>query len=82
MHRALADGDTKTIGRAAHRIKGSLSYFGAETALSRALRLEEMAVHGELAEAPVTIALLEAELSRLRPLLQTSPKTTESVAGN
>ncbi len=70
---ALRQGDSTTMRRAAHTIKGSLRYFGAETAFNWAQRLEAIAEAGKLADVPEALAGLERELAQLRPQLANPP---------
>ena len=55
--------------RAAHRLQGSAACFGARPAAGAALRLEQLARAGDLAQAEPACAALEAEIGRLLPVL-------------
>jgi CheY-like chemotaxis protein len=79
---ALAEGDAKRFGRAAHTIKSGMRMFGAESAYLLACRLEELGRDGELSAAEdsfvslkQTLAEFESELSRfiVEPVVQASP---------
>ena len=69
MHAALDSSDAALLRRAAHTIKGSVRYFGAQQAFDLALRLESLAHNGELQAAPAAVETLEQELKRIIPLL-------------
>jgi HPt (histidine-containing phosphotransfer) domain-containing protein len=51
VEQALAARDLATLGRAAHRVKGMVSNFGAESAAAAARRLQQAAQEGDLAGA-------------------------------
>jgi CheY-like chemotaxis protein len=68
--RAVGEGDAKGLQLAAHTIKGSLRYFGAQQAFAAALGLEQMGRAARLDGAAAAQATLDAELGRLTPLLQ------------
>jgi len=59
--------DLELLERAAHSLKGSLAFLGAESILIHARELEAMANQGELGEAPQKAAQLN---SQLEPLLK------------
>jgi PAS domain S-box-containing protein len=69
MHTALAGSDAASLRRAAHTVKGSMRYFGAQVAFDLASQLESLAHAGELQAAPAAVARLEQELQRITPLL-------------
>jgi signal transduction histidine kinase/CheY-like chemotaxis protein len=75
---AIARGDGKALERSAHKLKGSLSNFGADQALRLAARLEEMGHDAEMTEALETWAALERAVSDLQQAL--AELTMESVA--
>jgi CheY-like chemotaxis protein len=66
---AAERGDSKTVERAAHTIKGSVSNFAAEPAYRAAQKLEEMGRHGDINRAGEACADLESEIERLKPAL-------------
>jgi PAS domain S-box-containing protein len=61
IRQALAAGDAAALHRAAHTLKGSIRYFGAQLAFDCAFRLEQMGQHGRLDEAPAMLQCLERE---------------------
>ena len=69
MRTALGNGDAKSLERAAHNLKGSVSNFGAEAAQQAALRLEVIARKCDLPAATEAFQQLECELGQLRPEL-------------
>ncbi len=70
VREAVARGDARALERAAHTLKGTVSNFAAPAATAAALRLEQMGREGNLAQAGEACAALEAEIERLRPLLE------------
>jgi two-component system sensor histidine kinase/response regulator len=70
VREALARNDAKALERAAHALKGTLSNFAAVAATAAALRLEQMGHGDNLAQAGEACAALEAEIERLKPLLE------------
>jgi signal transduction histidine kinase/DNA-binding response OmpR family regulator len=69
INAASLSGDGKALERAAHRLKGSVSNFGASTATDLALKLEMMGRSRDLAGAGETVAGLGEELERLQEAL-------------
>ena len=69
MRQAIADGAGPALRLAAHTLKGSLHHFGAQQAFDCARRLEKMGQDGDLAEAAAALADLEAQMTRLCPVL-------------
>ena len=65
IRNGLATSDPQAVERAAHRIKGGLSFLRAHDAHSAALRLEDIGRQGSLDEAPEALSALERELVRL-----------------
>jgi HPt (histidine-containing phosphotransfer) domain-containing protein len=80
LEEAVARGDAREIGKAAHKLKGSASVFRAERAARAAGRIEEMARAGELAAIAAAQAELVREVGRLRAALEKlmSPRGAES----
>jgi HPt (histidine-containing phosphotransfer) domain-containing protein len=70
LGRFIAAGDARGLERAAHKLKGSVGYFGAREAMSAALRLEEIGRTGTLAEAGPALDRLERELGRFAKALR------------
>jgi len=66
---ALRRDDALSLERAAHKLKGSLGAFCAHAACEAAEKLEVMGHTGDLRAAEEAGDLLEAELTRLLPLL-------------
>jgi PAS domain S-box-containing protein len=66
---ALTRGEGAALERAAHKLKGSVSYFGAQGAVAAAQRLEAMGHGGEITAATAAYTELERELARLRRAL-------------
>ncbi len=62
---ALRAGDGDWLERAAHTLRGSLSYFSARAATRAALLLEEHARGGKMDEAEAAYLMLEEEIARL-----------------
>ena len=73
-HRNIHQGNPELLEKAAHTLKGSVSNFGAESAVQAALNLENMGRSRNIAEAPQTVVILEKELERLREDLATFSK--------
>jgi signal transduction histidine kinase/CheY-like chemotaxis protein len=71
LRRAIADGDAEALQRAAHSLKGEVSYLAAAQATQAARRLEEMAQANDLSRAAETLALLTRELESLRRAIET-----------
>jgi CheY-like chemotaxis protein/HPt (histidine-containing phosphotransfer) domain-containing protein len=67
---AVASENADRLAKAAHRLKGESSVFGAHRALALALQLEEMGKNNDLAKAPQTLQQTEVELARLRRELE------------
>ncbi|HVX11723.1 MAG TPA: PAS domain S-box protein [Pirellulales bacterium] len=67
VREAIQRGDAPALKLSAHTLKGSLSNFAAADAAEAARRLELIGKHGDLAEAPQALVLLEHELERFMP---------------
>ncbi|MHC4973769.1 MAG: response regulator [Planctomycetota bacterium] len=67
---AVERGDAESLARAAHTMRGSLSYFGVRRPIELADRLEKMGRDRELGDALDTLRQLETELERLVPHLE------------
>ena len=70
MAEALKGGDSPTLARAAHTVKGLLLTLGASPAADVALRLEILARCGNLPESEAALAELRAALSRTAAALR------------
>jgi signal transduction histidine kinase/PleD family two-component response regulator/HPt (histidine-containing phosphotransfer) domain-containing protein len=66
---AIANGDRQALTRGAHSLKGVVATFAAKATSEAALRLEMMGENGDLLAAREVYAVLEAEISRLAPVL-------------
>jgi CheY-like chemotaxis protein/HPt (histidine-containing phosphotransfer) domain-containing protein len=71
--RAIEISDSKLLRRAAHTLKGSASYFGAEALVQAALALENLGRAESFDGATEMLAALEKELARFRDALMTVP---------
>jgi CheY-like chemotaxis protein len=69
MREAIARGDAEALAREAHKLKGSLSYFGGR-AMAIARDLEAAAKTGELAAAAGLLPDLEIELAAVSTRLE------------
>jgi PAS domain S-box-containing protein len=72
--------DAVALEREAHKLKGSLGAFSAKPAFEAALRLEVLGERRNLQEAVGAYQLLEAEIDRLAPILETLAKGPVSCA--
>jgi HPt (histidine-containing phosphotransfer) domain-containing protein len=70
---ALARNDGPAAAEAAHRVAGETSVFYAVAARQTALRVEDLARAGQLAEAAAACDSLVAELDRLASTLRAVP---------
>jgi CheY-like chemotaxis protein/HPt (histidine-containing phosphotransfer) domain-containing protein len=70
MRDALRCSDAQSLGRAAHKLKGAVGAICAHAAYEAAQKLEEISAGGDLSTAEEVVHLLEAELTRLMPLLE------------
>ena len=69
IHEAIEKGDSESLERAAHSIKGALGYFSHSRSVAAALRLETIACNRDLSGARVALAELESSLACLEPSL-------------
>jgi CheY-like chemotaxis protein len=67
---AVAGNDGPRLHRAAHTLKTSLRYFGAQEAAEQALQLETLGREGRLEGVPALVALFEAEIERVQTSLR------------
>jgi HPt (histidine-containing phosphotransfer) domain-containing protein len=70
VQEALTRGDSTAAAEAAHRLAGEASVFYAVAARQTALKVEDLARAGQLAEASAACDTLVAELDRLASKLQ------------
>jgi two-component system, sensor histidine kinase and response regulator len=66
---AVARTDSRTLERAAHRLRGAIGNFHAKPAVQAALRLEKMGRDGDLVHAVEALTALEADLAVLNVAL-------------
>jgi PAS domain S-box-containing protein len=69
LRSALARRDAAGVRRAAHTLKGAVSYFGADEVTDAAQRLEELGRSADLGRAAAALDTLEQVIARLRPAL-------------
>jgi PAS domain S-box-containing protein len=69
IERAAAEHDAQGMRTVAHRLKGSMNYFGAQRAFDLAFGVENLARAGDLSAVAETLAALEAEVGRIVPVL-------------
>ena len=69
LHRALEAGDSKTLRRLAHALKGSGGLFGASRLSDLGAELEAAAARDALDEAGVLVPLVEAEMAAVEAVL-------------
>ncbi|HEX4487400.1 MAG TPA: response regulator [Terriglobales bacterium] len=65
LKEASASGDIDTLKRAAHSLKGEVSYLSAEDVSKTAKELERMADENDISQAAPLVQILEAQLARL-----------------
>ena len=66
LRQAVAEGQAEAVMRAAHSLKGEVSYLAAPAATEAARRLEDMGHEHDISRASEALALLEREMERLR----------------
>ena len=69
---AVSLGDGRSLERAAHALKGSVSNFCAPAAFEAARRLEQMGREGDLTRAGDALVALEVEVDRFQAALATA----------
>ena len=74
MHQAIEREESSQLNMAAHSLKGSLRFFGAERGFQLAYQLELMSRDKDLGKALATLNELEAFLARFTPCLHTHLK--------
>lgn len=70
LREAVEARDPKRVERSAHGLKGSVSNFGARSAVDAALKLETMGRAQKLVEVEQVLQSLELALAALRPELE------------
>src|SRR5436305_12462864 len=68
---AVEAGDSPSVEKTAHMIKGSIATFGADPAVRTALALEQAGRKDELSRAPALVEELKALVQALSSELQT-----------
>jgi two-component system sensor histidine kinase/response regulator len=63
---SLEQGDPKRLQNAAHSLKGSAGYVGAERVAAQAMKLEELGRRGDLSAALEAFGQLEREIEQLK----------------
>jgi PAS domain S-box-containing protein len=63
---SVSQRDSAMLERSSHKLKGSVSHFGARNAYEAARRLEEMGRNGDLVGAEQATVVLETEICRLQ----------------
>lgn len=63
---SVSQRDSAMLERSSHKLKGSVSHFGARNAYEAARRLEEMGRNGDLVGAEEATVVLETEICRLQ----------------
>jgi len=71
---AISRCDASNLEREAHKLKGSLGALSAKSAAGAAQKLETIGKRGDLADAAAACRLLEAEMTRLEPELESLVK--------
>ncbi len=79
---AIATGDARQLERAAHTLKGSVSYFGSKAAFAAADKLESQGHGGDLAGASQAFPVLEEAIDQLQPALAHLVRETVSASGD
>ena len=69
LREALKAGNAQALEHAAHRLKGSVSIFGATLATETALQLEKIGRSGDLRDAARVWTVLEKQLQLMKPAL-------------
>jgi CheY-like chemotaxis protein len=80
IRRAVADGDCQSLRLAAHTLKGSVRYFGAQRVLEPALRLEAMGQAKNLDGASEVVPLLDRTVGHLLAALADHASTNNTTA--
>jgi len=65
LRQAVTQNDAQAIMRAAHSLKGEVSYLSAPAAIEAARRLEDIGHEQDISRAPEALALLEREMECL-----------------
>jgi signal transduction histidine kinase/DNA-binding response OmpR family regulator len=73
IREAVDRGDATAIRQTAHKLKGSVSYFGESPVFQQSLRLEAMGEEGELARARETLLVLQSDTVQMTSILRATP---------
>jgi protein-histidine pros-kinase len=77
---AVRNEDANAVHRAAHRLKGSLSVFGAGPHIEASQALEEMALNHDLSRTPEVLSRLERHLDEFSAAVAALGKETHARA--
>ena len=69
IRRAIGQTDAEALRVAAHTLKGSMRYFGAQPSFDNTERLEKMGREGNLEGAGPALEALEGDMAKLMPVL-------------
>jgi HPt (histidine-containing phosphotransfer) domain-containing protein len=67
---SVRSGDPSKLEKAAHRLKGSVSIFCANTVSQTAFELEKIGREGDITKAAETLVRLEQQIADLQPVLK------------
>jgi HPt (histidine-containing phosphotransfer) domain-containing protein len=70
LRQGMANGDAEAVHRAAHSLKGELSYLAAADATQTARRLEDMGHERNLSLVSEAVRVMERELDQLRQTIE------------
>jgi HPt (histidine-containing phosphotransfer) domain-containing protein len=74
--KALDCADADTMGRAAHRLKGTMSHLGAPAAMEALRAVEHMGFAGDLSSAAAAMSNVETQIKQLEQALATYRRKT------
>jgi PAS domain S-box-containing protein len=80
IRRAVAAGDSPALRLAAHTLKGSIRYFGAQPVLESAQQLEDMGQNNQLETAAASLPALEQSAAELMCALKERILNVDSAA--
>jgi len=81
LQQSLEQGDLAALQKAAHTLKGSLSYLGAKEGASLALKIEQAALESNAASARELIPQFTAYIDSIKPLMMSLSEEPDD-AGN
>ncbi len=79
VREAVIARDPERLQRAAHSLKGAVATLAAQKAFDAALRLERLGRAGDLADVDKAYAMLEAQVQRLRGVLESMVEGKERI---